>query len=67
MLLHELGHDALHRNEATQMGGFKEFNIFDMRNNRMEYEANLFASQVSLPDDVFLELVERSFSAHQIV
>ena len=57
MLLHELGHDALHRNEATQMGGFKEFNIFDMRNNRMEYEANLFASQVSLPDDAFLELV----------
>ena len=39
------------------MGGFKEFNIFDMRNNRMEYEANLFASQVSLPDDAFLELV----------
>ena len=67
VLLHELGHDALHRNEATQMGGFKEFNIFDMKNNRMEYEANLFASQVSLPDDAFLELVERGFSAHQIV
>lgn len=58
---------------------FKIYNIFAeqlsvpffqlrvMRNNRMEYEANLFASQVSLPDDAFLELVERGFSAHQIV
>ena len=31
VLLHELGHDSLHREEATQVGGFKEFNIFDMR------------------------------------
>ena len=58
---------------------FKIYNIFAeqlsvpffqlrvMRNNRMEYEANLFASQVSLPDDAFLELVERGFSANQIV
>ena len=28
---------------------------------------NLFASQVSLPDDAFLELIERGFSAHEIV
>ena len=34
---------------------------------RLTYEANLFASQVSLPDDAFLELVERGFSAHEIV
>ena len=33
---------------------------------RLTYEANLFASQVSLPD-AFLELVERGFSAHQTV
>ena len=47
MLLHELGHDALHREEATKVGGFKEFEIFNMRDNRMEYEANLFAAQIS--------------------
>ena len=32
---HEIGHDVLHRNEAVAAGGFKEFNIFNMRNNRM--------------------------------
>ena len=41
MLWHEIGHDILHRQEAVAAGGFKEFNIFDMRENRMEYEANI--------------------------
>ncbi len=40
VLWHEIGHDILHRQEAVAAGGFKEFNIFDMRENRMEYEAN---------------------------
>lgn len=31
VLLHELGHDTLHREEATKIGGFEEFNIFDIR------------------------------------
>ena len=56
VLLHELGHDSLCRTEATEIGGFKEFNIFNMRDCRMEYEANVFASQIALPDDDFLEL-----------
>ena len=56
VLLHELGHDALHREEATKVGGFKEFEIFNMRDNRMEYEANLFAALISLSDEDFLEL-----------
>lgn len=30
VLLHELGHDALHREEATKVGGFKEFEIFNI-------------------------------------
>ena len=54
VLLHELGHDALHREEATKVGGFKEFEIFNMRDNRMEYEANLF------------ELAERGYDTQQI-
>lgn len=66
VLLHELGHDSLHRNEAVCEGGFQEFNIFDMRDNRMEYEANIFASHISLPDDDFLELVEQGYDNQQI-
>lgn len=66
VLLHELGHDSLHRTEATKIGGFKEFNIFDMRDCRMEYEANVFASQIALPDDDFLELAERGYDTQQI-
>ena len=66
VLYHELGHDALHRTEATKLGGFKEFNIFDMTDNRMEYEANVFASQLELDDDEFLEYVERGYDVQQI-
>ena len=66
VLLHELGHDTLHRNEATKAGGFKEFNIFDMRDNRMEYEANIFVAQISLPDDEILDYIELGFDVQQI-
>lgn len=66
VLLHELGHDTLHREEATKADGFEEFNIFDMRDSRMEYEANIFASQIALPDDDFLELAERGYDTQQI-
>ena len=66
VLLHEIGHDTLHRNEATKVGGFKEFEIFNMQDNRMEYEANLFVAQVSLPDDDFLELAEQGYDTQQI-
>ena len=66
VLLHELGHDTLHREEATRTGGFEEFNIFEMQDNRMEYEANISASQVALPDDDFLELAERGYDTQQI-
>ena len=54
-MLHEIGHDILHRKEAVKAGGFKEFNIFNMQESRMEYEANVFASQVSLGDEEILE------------
>ena len=66
VLFHEIGHDTLHRDEAIRAGGFKEFNIFDMRENRMEYEANIFASQISLPDDDVLELIHYGYDTQQI-
>jgi len=35
VLLHEIGHDALHRKEAIACGGFQEFTLFDMRDKRI--------------------------------
>ena len=66
VLLHEIGHDILHRKEATKVGGFQEFEIFNMRDNRMEYEANVFASQLALDDEEFLEYCERGYDVQQI-
>lgn len=66
VLLHELGHDSLHRDEAAKAGVFKEFNIFDIRDSRMEYEANVFAAQIALPDDDFIEMVEYGYDVQQI-
>ena len=66
VMLHEIGHDILHKSEAIAAGGFKEFNIFNMHDIRMEYEANIFASQVALDDDEFLELCEKGYDIQQI-
>ena len=63
---HELGHHLLHREEALQSGGFHEFNLFDMRENRMEYEANLFAAQLMLPDDEIQEYIYQGYDVQQI-
>lgn len=66
VLCHEIGHHILHRGEAVKAGGFKEFNIFDMRSNRMEYEANIFASQLALDDKEFLEYASQGYDIQQI-
>ena len=66
VLLHELGHDVLHRKEAVKAGGFKEFNIFNMQESRMEYEANVFVSQVSLDDEEILEYIRYGYDIQQI-
>lgn len=66
VLLHEIGHDVLHRKEAVKAGGFKEFNIFNMQESRMEYEANVFVSQVSLVDEEILEYIRYGYDIQQI-
>ena len=66
VMLHEIGHDVLHRKEAVKAGGFKEFNIFDMRESRMEYEVNIFTAQVSLADDEILEYISQGYDVQQI-
>ena len=66
VLLHEIGHDCLHRSEAIKVGGLKEFNIFDMGDQRMEYEANMFAAQIALPDDEVLDYIYTGYDVGQI-
>lgn len=66
VLWHEIGHDQFHRDKAVKVGTFKEFNIFDMQQNRMEYEANIFASQGSLADDDVLDCIDRGYDTYQI-
>ena len=61
-----IGHDCLHRKEAVQVGGLQEFNIFDMRDQRMEYEANMFAAQIALPDEEILEYIYGGYDVGQI-
>ena len=63
VLLHEIGHDQLHRHLADV---FQEFQIFDMSRNVMEYEANLFAAQIALPDEEILEYIRSGYDAAQI-
>ena len=64
--LHELGHDRLHKAQAINSGGFQEFQLFDMTNRRMEYEANVFAAQLELDDDEFLDYSERGYDLQQM-
>ena len=66
VIMHEIGHDQLHRREAVISGGFQEFRLFDMSRSRKEYEANLFAAQFMLPDEEFLSLVRMGYDTHQI-
>ena len=63
VLLHEIGHDTLHRRQASQ---FHEFNLFDMSVNAMEFEANLFAAQIALPDEEVIEYIMQGFDASEI-
>lgn len=63
VLLHEVGHDTLHRKEASI---FQEFDLFDMKTNRMEYEANLFAAEIMLPDEEILEYIYQDYDAEKI-
>ena len=66
ILLHEIGHDVLHRKEAIARGGFHEKNPFDLSTCRMEHEANLFAAHISLPDDELDYYVGQGYSFEQI-
>ena len=61
---HELGHDQFHR-ELAKDKWLQEFMIYNM-NLRTEYEANIFASEILLPDDELLELTDNGYDIEQI-
>lgn len=61
---HELGHDILHQNLARKVC-LQEFILYDMK-SRTEYEANLFASEILLPDDIILNLARDGYDIEQI-
>ena len=64
IVTHELGHAVLHA-KAVGVKAFHDFELFDST-SLMEYEANIFATQIALPDDDFLELVEHGYDVQQI-
>ena len=61
---HELGHDILHQGLAKRVC-LQEFMLYDMK-SRPEYEANLFASEILLPDDKILTLAHDGYDIEQI-
>ena len=62
---HELGHDQLHR-EIAEKRFLLEYMLCDTK-SRPEYEANVFAAELLLPDSDVLELIYGySYSAEQI-
>lgn len=61
---HELGHDILHQSLAKRVC-LQEFMLYDMK-SRPEYEANLFASEILLPDYKILALAHDGYDIEQI-
>jgi Zn-dependent peptidase ImmA (M78 family) len=61
---HELGHDQLHR-EMAKNRWLQEFMIYNM-NERPEYEANVFAAEILLPDDDILALLDDGLDIEQV-
>ncbi|MGI6546258.1 MAG: ImmA/IrrE family metallo-endopeptidase [Fastidiosipilaceae bacterium] len=54
---HELGHDQLHR-RFVRASAFREFTFFDL-SRQPEFQANLFAAELLISDEVMLEEIRR--------
>jgi Zn-dependent peptidase ImmA (M78 family) len=66
VILHEIGHDRLHRKNEGKAKVFQEFSLFSFEKNDMEHEANLFAAEIALDDNEFLEYVNYGYDVKQI-
>jgi len=62
--VHELGHDILHLDLVRKVC-LQEFMLYVMK-IRPEYNANLFASGILLPDDRILDFVHEVYDIEQI-
>jgi len=60
ILAHEIGHAVLHR-EAAGLSAFHDFALFD-ETSHYEYQANIFAAELLLSDDVVLGLLNEDMS-----
>lgn len=58
---HEIGHDQLHRHLTYYM---KDYNFFT--NSRAEYQANLMAAHILIPDDLLDKYSNTNFTIEQI-
>ena len=62
---HELGHDQLHRHLAKG-NALQEFMLYDMK-SRPEYEANMVAAAILLPEEEILHYIyDYGYDAEQI-
>lgn len=62
---HELGHHMLHK-DLMRQAILQEFHILDLK-NRPEYEANVVAAEILLPDQEVLDLIYNyKYDAYQI-
>ena len=59
---HELGHALLHPDENTSF--LRNCTLFSV--DKLEIEANQFAIELLLPDDVFIEYINLGYSLEQI-
>lgn len=60
---HELGHAMLHR-DRSGINAFHDFSFFDGV-DRLEYEANIFAAELLLPDDDVMKILNEDVSFFQ--
>lgn len=65
VLYHELGHCILHSDDMPEVS-FLDSDLFQKSSNKLEYEANLFAAEMSLDDDEVLELCMENRDVYQI-
>lgn len=61
VVAHEIGHMIMHRNMQLPDDTFANFNIFEgmektLKNGRQELEANQFASELLMPEKLFLKM-----------
>lgn len=61
---HEIGHDQLHREFAVS-NALHETSLFKI-NTKMEYEANLFASEILLSDEDVITYLSDGYSVENV-